>query len=143
MRQELVAGGAVVVLALIVIAITASYPVGTLSRMGPGMFPLVSGIILLLIGGGIILQGLSAEDEVVEQVSLRPIVAVFAGLILWTMLAPWIGLVPATIALVVATSLAQAEASLLGIAVTSILLSAFGAATFIYGLGIRLSVFGG
>jgi len=143
MRQQLVAGGSVIVLALIIIAIAASYPMGTMARMGPGMFPIFSGIVLLLIGGGIILQGLSAEDGLVDEISLRPIIAVFAGLVLWTLLAPWIGLVPATVTLVVATSLAQPGASWLGIAATSILLSAFGAATFIYGLGIRLSIFGG
>lgn len=142
MRQEMVAGGSVVLLALLVIGISASYPLGTLGRMGPGMFPLVCGIILLLIGAGIVLQGMRAGEGAFEPLSLRPIVAVFAGLILWALLAPSTGLVPATVALVVATSLAQPGASWIGIAVTSVLLSAMGAAIFIYGLGIRLSIIG-
>lgn len=140
MRQELLAGASVVLLAVVVLGVAAGYPLGTLARMGPGMFPLVSGIILLLIGIGICIQALAGAEADAEPVSLRPILAVFSGLTAWAVLAPWLGLVPATVTLVVATSLARPGASWMGIIVTSALLSAFGTLIFVYGLGVRLSV---
>ncbi len=142
MRQDTISGLLVTGLAIAVFIGSLAYPIGEASRMGPGYYPAAASLVLLLIGGAILLQARLAEGDGAPNVSLRPGLAVFAGLLLWALLAQPFGLVPATVVLVVVTSLAQPDIRWLSVAITATLLSILGVVIFIQMLGVRLSAFG-
>jgi hypothetical protein len=143
MRHSLIAGVPVVVFGAAVAAISATYPIGSIGRMGPGYLPLTCGIILVLLGGAIILLDREILETVDVRRLLRPTLAVFAGLAAWTLTVERFGLVVATVLMVSLVSLAQARPSWLGVTVTAAVLAAIGVVVFIMGLGIRLTAFGG
>lgn len=134
-----VSGGAVITaLGLAIALISASYPIGTLGRMGPGYLPLVIGVLMIALGPFIAINDLRTNDLDEESFSFRPFVAVFAGLVAWAEITPRFGLIPATIVLVVVVAFAQERPKPLMTALTAVILSILGVAIFIWGLGVRL-----
>ena len=131
-------GAAVTVIGTVIALISASYPVGTLGRMGPGYLPLVIGILLIALGPLIVIGDLRASNLEEETISLRPFVAVFAGMVAWAELAPRFGLVPATVVLVILVAFAQEKPKPLMTAVTAVVLSFLGVAIFVWGIGVRV-----
>jgi putative tricarboxylic transport membrane protein len=130
-------GVAVTALGAAIALISASYPVGTIGRMGPGYLPLVIGILMVVLGVFILIGDLRAgTDE--EPIRMRPFFLILAGVVAWGEIAPHFGLVPATIALVVIVAFAQERPRPLMTAVTAVVLSFMGVAIFIWGLGSRL-----
>jgi hypothetical protein len=131
-------GVAVTALGTAIALLSASYPVGTIGRMGPGYLPLVIGILMVMLGLFILIGDLRAgADE--EPIRMRPFFLVLAGVVAWAEIAPRLGLVPATIALVVLVSFAQERPQPLLTAVTAAVLSFLGVAIFVWGLGVRLA----
>ena len=134
-----VSGGlGVAVLGATIALISASYPVGTLGRMGPGYLPLVVGVVMLVLGLLIAIGDVRSGSVTEEAIKLRPFVAVFAAIVAWVEIVPRFGLVPATVALVVIAAFAQRQPRILSTAITALVLSFLGVAIFIWGLGARL-----
>jgi hypothetical protein len=128
----------VVVGGLALVASAATYPVGTLQRMGPGYFPMVTGLILVGIGVGLAIESRSATSTM-PRVPLRPILAVFAGLLWFALTIERFGLAPSILGLVVLTSLAQDRPRPMMIAATALFLIAFSVGIFIYALGVPIT----
>ena len=76
----------------------SSYPMGTLSRIGPGFFPAVLGVILVALGIIAVLRPLWQRDDNITF-ALRPLVAL-GSVLVFAIAVPRLGLVPATILLV-------------------------------------------
>jgi hypothetical protein len=132
--------GALIVLVggLALVAGALTYPVGTLQRMGPGYFPMVTGFVLAGIGVGLVIESRSATSTI-PRVPLRPIVAVFAGLLWFALTIERFGLAPSILGLVVLTSLAQDRPRPMMITATALFLIVFSVGIFIYGLGIPIA----
>jgi putative tricarboxylic transport membrane protein len=122
------------------IAGALTYPVGTLTRMGPGYFPMITGSILAMIGLGLIAESRGARSEG-ARIRLRPVLAVFAALLWWGLTIERLGLVPSTVGLVILSSLAQRQPSLRMIAATAAFLIVFAVGIFIYALAIPIAAF--
>jgi putative tricarboxylic transport membrane protein len=133
------AGGLIVLAGGCAVALGAtSYPVGELTRMGPGYFPLAVGIVLALLGFGLIVASRTAATSSLPAFRLKPVLAVFAGLVFFGLTIERFGLVPSTLGLVILTSLAQDRPSLLMIAATAAFLIVFSVGIFIYALAIPI-----
>jgi len=131
-------GGLIVFAGGCAVAIGASsYQVGELTRMGPGYFPLAVGIVLALLGLGLILGSRTATLSL-PAFTLRPVLAIFAGLVFFGLTIERFGLVPSTLGLVILTSLAQDRPSLLMIGATAAFLIVFSVGIFIYALAIPI-----
>lgn len=116
----------------------ASYPVGTVGRMGPGFFPIVVGVFLVLVGTGLVLESRTVETTN-QPIRLVPVAAVFAAILWWGLTIERLGLVPSTVGLVVLASLAQRRPSVKMIVWTAVFLAAFGVGVFIWGLSIPVA----
>jgi hypothetical protein len=128
----------VVIGGLALVAGALTYPVGTLQRMGPGYFPMVTGFILAGIGVGLAVESRSATSTI-PHVPLRPVLAVFAGLLWFAMTIERFGLAPSILGLVVLTSLAQDRPRPLTIAATALFLIAFSIGIFVYALRLPIA----
>lgn len=61
-KREAWAAGTMIVLGLGAIAQASTYNIGSLARMGPGMFPAILGVLLVLLGLIIARTAFSAPD---------------------------------------------------------------------------------
>ena len=109
------------------------YSVGTLSRMGPGFFPVTLGAILTLVGLAIIVTARFAAPEA-EGPALPPEwrgwLCIGASIVAFVVLGKYGGLIPATFAVVFISALADREntlisASILGLATVGVCIIVF------------------
>jgi hypothetical protein len=101
-KRDLISGVLIAATGLFVaIHAMTSLEIGTLARMGPGYFPMLLGCLLAGLGFVILLFSLrgSIVSVVPARVAVRPLIAVFCSLLVFSFLIEPFGLVPATVGL--------------------------------------------
>jgi len=114
------------------------YAVGTPKRMGPGFFPALLSIGLIIVGAILLLQAIFDPDEAVGKVDIRPVLLVLAGTFLFGLLIEPAGLLIAATVLVFATRLADRTFSFVETAILAVALMAVTSGLFWYALGLPL-----
>ena len=138
--QDFYAGLFFVAIGVATLVIVGSYPMGTASRMGPGYFPRILGVLLLGLGALLSLRGLRSAGEAMPGWHWRPLSIVLLSVLLWGLTAPWLGLGVASLALVFLSSVASDEFSRREALLSSVIQAVSVVAVFVYGLGIPLPV---
>ena len=88
------------------------YSMGTLSRMGPGYFPVSLGVILALVGAAIAITNRFAEHDTEDKVlppEWRGWICICLSIIAFVVLGKYGGLVPATFAIVFISALGDRQ----------------------------------
>src|SRR4051812_28477457 len=116
--------------------IARDYTFGTALRMGPGYFPIVLGVLLILFGLYFLGAGLMHNEKIEGAWPLRALVIVPLSLVLFGLLVESTGFVPAMMVLVFGSALASTEFKLLEVLLFSVFLTALCVAVFIWGLGL-------
>ena len=114
-HKDLVGGGALVLVGILVVSRGLTYEAGTLSRMGPGYFPVALGAILALSGLAIAVTGWFATppaETMRAPPQWRAWFLVCVSIVAFIVLAAYLGLVPATFAIVFISALADRDNSL-------------------------------
>jgi hypothetical protein len=130
-RQNLIGGALSVAFGIFVLVIASSYPMGSPLRMGPGFFPCVVAVLIVLLGLTLMLNGLRSHPTVSSTpVQWRSILAISLGVLLFAVSLERLGLVPATLMLVLVSSLAAPRwrpwrAAVLAVAVTALVYLVF------------------
>jgi hypothetical protein len=107
-RQDLIGGLLSFGLGLYVLVESLQYPMGSLLRMGPGYFPCVLAVIIVLLGLALMASAFRARPKVSGgEIRLRSVFAIGLGIALFAALLERFGLIPATLTLVVVSSLAE------------------------------------
>ncbi|MBR8654989.1 tripartite tricarboxylate transporter TctB family protein [Achromobacter sp. Marseille-Q0513] len=145
-RREWWAGGAMIALGLGTAIHAASYNVGSLARMGPGMFPMILGVLLALLGAAIVRAGYApqAADEEAEADATpdwRGWGCIIGGLLAFIALGKFGGLVPATLALVFISALGDRQHTVKSAALLSVGVTLLGLAVFSWGLQLQFPLF--
>jgi len=122
------------------IIIGSNYPLGVAARMGPGYFPRILGILLIVLGAALSIRGLRLEGAKITLESPRPLIIVIGSVVLFGMTAPTLGLVISSILLIVVSSAASTEFRWKEALVSGVILAALSVAGFIWGLGLQFSV---
>ena len=125
---------------LAAVVLAASYPVGTAARMGPGYFPRGLGLILIAMGAVLILKSLRTPGAPISIPTLKPLVVVLGSVVLFGVAVMPLGLVLATILLVVVSSTASHEFAWKEALIASVLLAVFVVVAFGYGLSLQLPI---
>lgn len=127
-----------------------NYEIGTLANMGPGYFPLIAGIALLLVSGLIFIKGLATYYKSKEFssktkancINLRPRWRVWffiiAAMLAFVLLSRYVGLEVATFVTVVLAALADPANSWKNILLLASALTAFVVLVFYYFLQIQI-----
>jgi putative tricarboxylic transport membrane protein len=115
---------------------------GTAGQMGPGYFPLVLSIALLLLGIAVVTIGLRKDGERPEGTNVRGVILVAIAVIVFAMGIRPIGLVPTVIASSLLFSLASREFRPLSSVVAALVLALGSWAVFIIGLRMPWAPFG-
>lgn len=125
------------------LATSLSYPLGTARSIGAGAFPAGVAALLVLVGLGVIAKGaLRGGDARVSGLALGPLGLIVGGLAAFALLLPTAGFIAATVALILLCSRAHPAFNWPGALALSAVVTVFGAAVFIYGLGLPLRLIG-
>ena len=119
------------------------YPMGWLERMGPGYFPTALGTILCLFGAYVMVRGLLTGEGVKGEWGWRPLGFITLSIVVFGFTMEKLGLVPALVILFFAAALAGREFRFREVLVLGVLMSAFAAGIFVYGLKLPYPLLGG
>ncbi|HXF53318.1 MAG TPA: tripartite tricarboxylate transporter TctB family protein [Hyphomicrobiaceae bacterium] len=112
------------------------YPFGTSARMGPGYYPRVVSIGLILVGLILTVRSRFIESEATEPLLVRPLFVVALATAGFGLLIERAGLFAAAVLLIVAARLADRDFRPLEVAALCVVLIAFATAVFWYGLSL-------
>ena len=138
--KDFVAGVMFVAVGAAAIVIAANYPLGTAARMGPGYFPRMLGILLIILGAALALRALRLQGEGLPRWPWRPTVVVLGSVLLFGFIVTRIGLALSTVILIFVASLASHEFRPREALISGVLLAALAIAVFIFGLHLQLPV---
>lgn len=113
------------------------YPVGSLRRMGPGMFPAILGGVLAGLGLLLALQALRRQGEQPDIRVFSPIF-VLAGVASFALLITRAGLIPAILGVVVISSFADLKIRPVSLALLCLGLCLIAPLVFVVGLGLPI-----
>lgn len=120
--------------------VAADYPMGTAARMGPGYFPRILGILLIVFGVILALRSLKLQGSPIEFGSPIPPAIVLGGIILFGVIVPYAGLVVSAILLIVISSAASSQFRWKEALLSGLVLTAVSVAGFVWGLGLQFPV---
>jgi hypothetical protein len=128
----LVAAGVITLLAV------WDYPAGTAARMGPGYWPRLLGFLLIGLGVMIWLAETRNAEDAPGRILLRPVLMIFASIIVFALSAERLGLAAAITLTVSLAVFARPGARLAEASVLTIGLVAFSTLLFVKLLGVPL-----
>jgi len=135
-------GGTLFVLIGLVFALAApQYGVGSALRMGAGFFPLALGLLAVLLGAVLMLNGLRRIERP-EPVAVRSVLAVTASLSAFALLVNVAGLIPALASAVVLAAFGDGANNLRAILLLVVFCCVMSWLVFVVGLGSPASLFG-
>lgn len=108
--------------------------------MGPGYFPTILGGLLILLGLIIAFRSLLLTGEGIKKVELRPLVMVLVSVVAFAFLIQPLGLILATLALVILSCLGGWEFRFREMVLLYLMLAALAACLFVYGVGLPIKV---
>jgi putative tricarboxylic transport membrane protein len=117
------------------------YPLGSVSHMGPGMFPAGVGVLLAFTGVLVFLPALFRVGPALAKPDYRAFFFVLLSLVLFALTVDTFGLIPATAVLTVAAVLADNKLGVIATVVLVVVLAAIALLIFRVGLGIALEPF--
>ena len=125
------------------IVIGSNYTLGSAARMGPGYFPRILGILLILLGSILALRALRLNGSPIAAWKWRPTVVVLGSVVLFGLIVNFAGLVLSTILLIVMASAASHEFRPKEAAISAVLLAALCVGIFVIGLKLQIGIWPG
>ncbi|MDF2117662.1 tripartite tricarboxylate transporter TctB family protein [Roseiarcaceae bacterium H3SJ34-1] len=123
-------------------ALSLQYNLGTIAAMGPGLFPLMLGTLLAVIGLVIFIKGILFGGEEARSLPLWPIILITASLLVFAFLLLTVGLTVAVPAQVFIALRASQHFTVKRAIALSLGLLAFCYVVFVYLLGIPVPMIG-
>ena len=141
-NKDFLAGLLFLVLGVLTVFFARDYAIGSAARMGPGYFPTVLGGLLCLFGLTIMIRGMRSGAPVQGEWGWRPLGLITLSIVVFGFTMEKLGLVPALILLFFIAALAGREFRFREVLLLAVLMSAFAAAVFVYGLQLPYPLFG-
>ena len=140
--RDCLAGLLFIAVGLATVVGASDYPLGTIRNIGPGYYPILLGVALLLLGGGIVFSAfkVSEQRDAEEGIAIRPLIMVIAAVVAFGLLVRPFGLGPAIVALIVISSLAGRDFSIVRVVLLCIGMVVLSWLVFIYLLGLSMSM---
>ena len=110
------------------------YPMGSLTRMGPGNFPAGLGVVLGLFGIYLMARGAGWRAKTATPVrwEWRPVSCIVASMLAFGFLVPRTGLVPALVVMFVLAALGAREVRWREVLALTAVMTALAVAVFVY-----------
>jgi hypothetical protein len=141
--KDFFAGLVFIAFGVAAIAIGSNYTLGSAARMGPGYFPRILGVLLILLGSILALRALRLNGGPIAAWKWRPTVVVLGSVVLFGLIVNSAGLVLSTILLIVMASAASLEFRPKEAVISSVLLAALCVGIFVIGLKLQIGIWPG
>ncbi|MBI5967538.1 MAG: tripartite tricarboxylate transporter TctB family protein [Deltaproteobacteria bacterium] len=138
--KDFYSGVVFIVFGLIALVMSRSYAMGSAMRMGPGYFPKILGSLLILLGLIISFRSLLLTGEGIKKGESRPLIMVLVSVVVFAFLIKPLGLILATLALVVLSCLGWWEFRFREVVLLYIILAVLAVGLFIYGVGLPIKI---
>ena len=116
--------------------------IGTAFRMGPGFFPLMLAIVLILLGLVIVVQALRVEGEPIGFVAWRGMLLILPSPIFFGLTVRGLGFVPAIFFTALIAAFASTRMSVMLAVILSACVTIFSTLVFVQALGLPFRLFG-
>jgi hypothetical protein len=130
------AGMMLIVIGAAALFIARDYRFGSALRMGPGFFPTILSVILIVFGVCITAVGLRSGEKIQGNLSLRAFILLPLSLILFGVLMDLAGFIPALAALIFVSAASGREFKSMEVLALTAVLTVASVALFIWGLGL-------
>lgn len=144
-KKDFYAGLAMVLLGAGVALNSTTYNLGTLMHMGPGMFPFILGILLVIVGvmifGSMLVASGEKERILPESMEWRGWACILGGPVMFMVFGELFGMVAATFMCVFVSALGDKTATLKGSAVLAACITVSGCFLFSYVLKVPFPLF--
>jgi len=120
-----------------------NYSMGASARPGPGYFPLILGVIMVLLGLIVLFKSLTVETEggdPIGAIAWRPLIVVVLAITVFGLLLPRLGMIITIPILIFLTSLAGDEFRWKGVVAAAVVLTIASYLIFIVGLKLTIPV---
>jgi len=141
--KDFYAGLLFVAFGVFAIIMARNYPLGTAARMGPGYFPRLLGILLIVLGAALSLTALRGQGPPLPGWKWRPVSIVLLSVVAFCLVLTHAGLVLSTIGLIAVASTASREFRFRESLLSGVLLAALSVGVFVIGLKLQLPIWPG
>lgn len=141
--KDFYAGLLFVAFGVFAIVLGWTYPMGTAARMGPGYFPRLLGILLIVLGAALSLTALRGQGPALPGWKWRPVSIVLLSVVAFGLVLTHAGLVLSTIGLIAAASTASREFRFRESLLSGAVLAALSVGVFVIGLKLQLPIWPG
>jgi Archaeal/vacuolar-type H+-ATPase subunit I len=141
--KDFYAGLLFVAFGVFAIIVARNYPLGTAARMGPGYFPRLLGILLIVLGAALSLAALRGRGPALPGWKWRPVSVVLLSVVAFGLVLTHAGLVLSTIGLIAVASTASREFRFKESLLSGVLLAALSVGVFVIGLKLQLPIWPG
>jgi hypothetical protein len=141
--KDLVAGLLFIAVGITAIAIATNYTLGTAARMGPGYFPRILGMLMIVLGAVLALRSLRLDGPPLPGWKWRPVLVVLASVVVFGLIVNHAGLVLSTILLIAMASAASHEFRPKEAIISGILLAGLAVGIFVIGLKLQIGIWPG
>jgi hypothetical protein len=118
----------------------AGYALGTAARMGPGYFPRILGILLVVLGAMLALRAVRLQGVAVPRFHWRPLLIVLGSVVLFGLIVERAGLFVSTVVLIFVASTASREFRWKEALASGVFFALLAIAVFVLGLDLSLPV---
>lgn len=122
------------------ISVGSNYTLGTAARMGPGYFPRILGILLIVLGIIVTLRGVRANGDRIAAWKWWPTLVVLGSVVLFGLVVAKLGVALSTVLLIVTSSAASHEFRPKEALFAGLFLAALAVGVFVVGLHLQLPI---
>jgi len=130
-------------LGIATIVLGSKYALGTAARMGPGYFPRILGILMVVLGAILALRGTRTAGPPVPRFHWRSLIVVLCSVVLFGAIVRTVGVALSTVILIVTASAASHEFRPREALVVGVVLAALAVGVFVIGLQLQLPIWPG
>jgi uncharacterized integral membrane protein len=141
--KDFLAGVLFIAVGVAAIALAAGYTLGTAARMGPGYFPRILGILLIILGAVLALRSLKVGGAPLPGWQWRPVIVVLGSVVVFGLIVTRAGLVLSTVLLIAMSSAASREFRPKEAVISGVLLAALVVGVFVIGLKLQIGIWPG
>jgi ABC-type Zn uptake system ZnuABC Zn-binding protein ZnuA len=136
-------GALFIAIGIATVILGSRYALGSAARMGPGYFPRILGLLLVLLGGILAVRATQASGPAVPRFKWRPLVIVLGSVVLFGAIVRTVGVALSTVILIVLASAASHEFRPVEATIAGIALAALAVGVFVIGLQLQLPIWPG
>jgi hypothetical protein len=122
--------------------IAKNYGMGSAVRMGPGYFPTLLAILLMIVGAVSLVRSFIRDGEAIQKFAWKPIGLIVGSVVLFGCCVRGAGLAPSLVILILLSASASPNFKWKTALILAALTTVFSVTVFVKGLSLPLPIFG-